>query len=191
MAPTPRRKRDSEELGRRPSMIFGRRIQERRRALDWSQTELAEAMTHAGFEMSKTAILRIENGTRELKLDEAIAFAQVLHVPFAYLLEPPADDMLALTEDYATDGDGLTRWLVTGTPLGGFVWPGEMRTRQDRELAAAYLREIAWAAVTAANAQDAEGLKHAKQRWEEMTKRLREQVKSEKQGPNHPGGEDA
>jgi transcriptional regulator with XRE-family HTH domain len=149
MAPTP------------ASRIFGRRLQETRRARGVSQTELADAMTEAGYEMGKTAVLRIENGTRELKLDEAIAFAQLLHVPFAYLLEPPHDGEVALTKNIATDGDGMKRWLVTGTPLGGLVWPEQMRTRQDRELAAAYLRDLAIAATAAALAGDKQAQRRA------------------------------
>lgn len=168
-----------EPIGDRPSLVFGRRLQERRRALDLSQAELGEAMTRAGYEMGKTAVLRVENGTRELKLDEAIAFAQVLNLPFAYLLEPAPDGMVALTENFATDGDGMTRWLVTGTPLGGTVWPGRLRTRQDRELAAAYLREIAWAAVTAAYAKDAKARKAASQRFLETVDELQELAKEE------------
>lgn len=133
-------------------------------------------MTRHGFEMGKTAVLRVENGTRELKLDEAIAFAQVLNMPFVYFLEPEADGMVFLTADLATDDDGMRRWLVTGTPFGGMVWPGQMRTRQDRELATAYLREVAWAAVTAAHFKDAEGLKRAKEWWVETIERVQQQA---------------
>jgi transcriptional regulator with XRE-family HTH domain len=130
--------------------------------------------------MTKTAVLRIENGKRELKLDEAIAFSQVLNMPFAYLLEPQPDGLVALTDNIATDGDGVTRWLVTGTPLGGLAWPGQMRTRQDRELAAVYLRDLTWTMVAAQLSGDADTQKHAKQRFEVAIKRLLKQAKEEK-----------
>jgi transcriptional regulator with XRE-family HTH domain len=164
-------------VARTPSSVFGRRLQERRRAVGWSQAELAAAMTREGFEMGKTAVLRIENGTRELKLDEAIAFAEILNFPFAYLLEPPPDEMVSLTEQRATDGDGITRWLVTGTPLGGLVWPGQMRTRHDRELAAVYLRDLASMIVNAVIVGDADRRKHAEQQFAAAIKRAQEQAR--------------
>jgi transcriptional regulator with XRE-family HTH domain len=181
MAPSDEVKRRRLEGTRSPSAIFGRRLQERRRDLGWSQTELAEAMTREGFEMGKTAILRIEGGVRELKLDEAIAFAEVLNVPLAHLLEPAPDGMVLLTSNRATDGDGVQRWLSTGSCLGGLVWPAQIRTRHDRELAAAYLRDIAWDMVNAATLEDTARLKDARRRFSEGIERVKKQSEGAEQ----------
>jgi hypothetical protein len=115
-----------------------------------------------------------------LKLDEAVAFAQVLAIPFADLLEPARDSLIALTDHFATDGDGMRRWLVTGVPIS--VWPGQMRTRQDRELATEYLRDLAWTIVNAAIARDAESRKYAEQQFSAAIKRAQEQAKEGAEG---------
>jgi transcriptional regulator with XRE-family HTH domain len=130
-----------------PSKVFGRRLREWRAERGLSQTQLAAAVTEAGQPLSKAALLRIENGTRELKLDEAIVLAQVLRVPFADLLEPPRDRLVALTNSVAVDGDGMRRWLVTGEPIR--VWPEKIETPQDHQLVAAYLADLAVDVVNA------------------------------------------
>jgi hypothetical protein len=117
------------------------------------------------------AIARIEKGTRDLKLEKAIAFAQVLDTPFAHLLEPARDELISLTDSIGTDGDGIRRWLTSGVPIR--LWPAQMRTRQDRELAAAYLLDLAWAIVNTAIAGDAEDRKHAERQFADAKKRLR------------------
>jgi transcriptional regulator with XRE-family HTH domain len=78
---------------RRPSEVFAVRLRETRKARNLSQTELARRMTNAGRPMSKEALLRIENGTRGLSLDEAIALIAVLFAVPPHLLTPPGDEM--------------------------------------------------------------------------------------------------
>ena len=64
--------------------------------------------------LSKQAILRIENGDRGISLDEALAIALALNAVPAYLLTPPGDALVALSDDGATDGSGVREWLRYG-----------------------------------------------------------------------------
>ncbi|HTW15146.1 MAG TPA: helix-turn-helix transcriptional regulator [Nocardioides sp.] len=59
--------------------MFAARIQERRKALDWAQTTLAANLGQAfGIDLDGTAITRIEQGKRRVRLDEAVAITQLL-----------------------------------------------------------------------------------------------------------------
>ena len=104
-----------------PSEIFAMRLRETRRARGRTQTELAEAMTNAGRPLNRPAVIRIESGERGISLDEAIGLASVLNAAPALMLSPPGDDMVALTDNTAVDGEALRDWLATGSAL--LTWP--------------------------------------------------------------------
>ena len=143
-----------------PSAVFAQRLRETRQARGLTQTELAERMTDAGRPMSKPALLRIENGTRGLSLDEALAFAQVLNAVPAHLLNPPEGTVVAPVDWTGYDGEGLRLWLVTG--VGGSVWPEQIATDDDRALAESWfegvLSSLAVALVDANRVDDKEGV---------------------------------
>jgi transcriptional regulator with XRE-family HTH domain len=98
----------------RASDVFLMRLRETRKARGLSQAELAALMTKAGRPMSRAALLRIENGERGISLDEALAFAAVLHVAPAHLLSPRGDGMVWPTSKVGFDGEGLRAWLLHG-----------------------------------------------------------------------------
>ena len=51
-----------------------------------SQKELARRLTEYGFGIQQSAIAKIENGTRPLRISEMIAIAQALGIPYQSLL---------------------------------------------------------------------------------------------------------
>ncbi len=142
----------------RPSQVFVRRLREIRTSRPgMSQTELARLVTAQGQPLSKAALLRIENGTRGLSLDEALALAWALRVAPAHLLTPPADTWLALTNDLGIDS-GIGNWLLFGEPL--LLTPPGQRARLRIGLAQA-IEVYAQAIIDAKNGGDDEGLKRA------------------------------
>src|SRR5262249_44073078 len=79
------------------SELFGEQLRAVRGRKDWSQEQLADEMTSAGLKMDRTTITKIENGARNVSIDEALAFAAVLGVSPAALLAPRDTTMLDLT----------------------------------------------------------------------------------------------
>ncbi len=155
-----------------PSEVFRRRLRETRKARGLSQAELADQMTAAGQSMHREALLRVENGTRRLSLDEALAFAQVLAASPANLLSPPEGAATAPIETIGYDGAGLRQWLATGS--GGQAWPGHIETADDRALAESWfeavLSALAAALLDAHRAGDKEGVNVIGQRIVEETR---------------------
>jgi transcriptional regulator with XRE-family HTH domain len=85
-----------------PSEVFRRRIREEREQRGWTQRDLADWMTAAGFPMTHDIVSRIESTTdpRKLSYDEAVAFSGVLEVPFVRLASPRWwDDEIAVRVD--------------------------------------------------------------------------------------------
>lgn len=67
--------------------VFARRMRDERSRSGMSQSVLAERMSALlGYGVDSSSVTRIEQGKRGLRLDEAVAIAQVLGVPMAVLL---------------------------------------------------------------------------------------------------------
>lgn len=102
----------------RPSEVFAEKLKAIRTDRRVSQTELAQRMTEAGRPMSKRALMGIEKGKQEggrgLSLDEAIALCQLLRAAPATMLTPAEGELVWLTDDTGTDGDGLRNWWSHG-----------------------------------------------------------------------------
>lgn len=68
-----------------------------------SQTQLAEALSRHGFSAHQQTVLKIEKGSRPLRLEEAVQVAEVLDIPVTDLLRPlqdsPSEEVLALRRD--------------------------------------------------------------------------------------------
>lgn len=77
----------------------GRNVQELRKAAGISQATLAERLSEHGYQFRQQTILKIEKGSRPLKLDEAVAIALELQVPTELLWDEPLviDDTAVLT----------------------------------------------------------------------------------------------
>jgi transcriptional regulator with XRE-family HTH domain len=149
----------STEEGMRPSAVFAQRLRETRGARDLSQSELVTRMGEIGRPLGKASLVRVEKGTREPTLDEAIGLAAALWAAPANLLSPPAEGMLALTANMAIDSDGLRNWLLTGFPLRR--WPDSPR-EEDRPAFRRWLEEVvvahAGALADAARVNDKAGI---------------------------------
>jgi transcriptional regulator with XRE-family HTH domain len=99
---------------RRPSEVFAARLRETRRARNMSQTKLAQRMTDWGRPMSREALLRIENESRGVSLDEALALIACLFAVPPHLLTPPGDEYVWLTDNLGVNGEEMRAWLRYG-----------------------------------------------------------------------------
>ncbi|GAB3944131.1 hypothetical protein GCM10029976_067760 [Kribbella albertanoniae] len=88
-----------------PSDTFARRLRMERERQGLSQAELARRVTEVlGVNVDKSAVARIEQQTRAIRLDEAAAMAEVLGLPIAALLsDRSAGENEALKQQYLAD----------------------------------------------------------------------------------------
>lgn len=71
---------------------FGQLMKEARESRGWSQRQLAGMLTAVELKLDPSAITRIERGTRDVKLSEAIAIANVLEISLDSLSYSPEHD---------------------------------------------------------------------------------------------------
>lgn len=72
-----------------PVALFGANQRRFREAYGWSQSELARRMVEAGWpKYSQVAVSRTEEGARAVRLDEAVAIAQLFNRKLQDLLDP-------------------------------------------------------------------------------------------------------
>lgn len=72
-----------------PVALFGSNQRRFREAFGWSQSELARRMIEAGWpKYSQVAVSRTEEGTRAVRLDEAVAIAALFNRKLQDLLDP-------------------------------------------------------------------------------------------------------
>lgn len=102
-----------------PSQVFAMRLRETRKARGLTQVELARRVQSSGRRISPTALVRVERCVRGLSLDEAFALTEALQAVPLYMLTPPADTAIRMSENVATDGAGLREWFVSGIPGRG------------------------------------------------------------------------
>ncbi|MFK0244589.1 helix-turn-helix domain-containing protein [Amycolatopsis azurea] len=81
-----------------PGDLFARNLRRERERLGITQAELARRSSKIlGANLDPTAVTRIEQGTRAVRLDEAVALAQVLGVPLPLLYsEAPVSETEAV-----------------------------------------------------------------------------------------------
>ena len=104
-----------------PSDIFARRLRAERERQGMSQVELARRMaTILGANVDPTAITRIEQQTRAVRLDEAVAMARILDVPLASLVvDNDAEQTEALLQRYLADlAAAHHQWEQTRQEIG-------------------------------------------------------------------------
>lgn len=85
-----------------PSDTFARRLRAERERQRISQAELARGIAEIlGTNIDQSAVTRIEQQTRAVRLDEAMAMASVLNVPITMLLmDLDADEKEELRQEY-------------------------------------------------------------------------------------------
>ncbi|QTF71263.1 helix-turn-helix domain-containing protein [Arthrobacter woluwensis] len=82
----------SESLDSEIIVAFGLNLRSQREWKGWSQSELARRMQGIGWpKYSQVAVSRTEEGTRAVRLDEALDLAEVLDVSFTQMITPPSD----------------------------------------------------------------------------------------------------
>lgn len=104
-----------------PSDIFARRLRAERERQSLSQVELARRMaTILGANVDPTAITRIEQQTRAVRLDEAVAMATILEVPLTSLVvDNNAEQTEALLQRYLADlAAAHHQWEQTRQEIG-------------------------------------------------------------------------
>jgi transcriptional regulator with XRE-family HTH domain len=110
-----------------PEACFAQRLRERREALGWSQTALAEALragTGGLLKLDPTAITRIERGNRTVGLNEAVGFATVLGVGLDELVSLHPGDLSGQVSRAHADHENA-RWAE-------HYWTNEVRRRKAR-----------------------------------------------------------
>jgi hypothetical protein len=75
--------------------------------------------------MSRDAAARIAAGRYRVRLNEALACAQLLNVSLARLLTPEGDGYLAPTRTIGYAGSDIASWLAIGEPR--YVMPEKLR----------------------------------------------------------------
>lgn len=73
---------------------FGAQMRRSRESRGWSQRQLAEMLRAANLKLDPSAITRIERGTRDVKLSEAVAIASVLEFGFDSFSYSPVSDWM-------------------------------------------------------------------------------------------------
>lgn len=96
-------------------------IRELRTARGLTQAQLADALTHWGMPTGATAVTRMEQGDRPLKLSEAFAVAEVLNVPVDYLTtgHDRAVRLVLITRETARAEEAGQALRDAGDALGG------------------------------------------------------------------------
>lgn len=71
---------------------LGRKLRDWRKARGWSQARIAEELGYRGFDMHQTTVAKIENGSRPLRVSEAIAIADVMGMPMLSVFYGPGPE---------------------------------------------------------------------------------------------------
>lgn len=96
-----------------PSDLFARRVRQERERLSLSQAALARRCAEfLGTNFDPSTVTRIEQQTRAVRLDEAVALARALDVPLPVLLsdDPEAENQARLQEYVAELAIAQRNW---------------------------------------------------------------------------------
>ena len=72
-------------MGNDVERLFGARVRELRQARGWTQEELAQLLTDAGYPMHQTTIAKLEGATRPTDVAEMVAIAAIFGVSIGAL----------------------------------------------------------------------------------------------------------
>ncbi len=125
------------------------RIRELRLQRGMTQQGLADRLNQLGAHTDRTAIAKVEAGSRELSLVEAFQYAQALHVAPVHLFVPTdSDEPIQIGPNLQASPYEVRAWIRGGRPLG----------MQDPRL---YWSAVPETEFKAADGALAEWLKHA------------------------------
>lgn len=86
---------------------FGRRVKELRSARGWTQGDLAQRLTAAGYQMHQSTVAKMESGVRPTNVGEIAALAAIFGVPIGHVFssDPEGD-----VDIHATMARLFDRW---------------------------------------------------------------------------------
>lgn len=82
----------------RPGQIFAQQLRAVRERRRWNQQQLADRLAELGDPMDRSTIAKIENGSRQISLDEALRLAAALEVSPVHLFTDPPHEGPATTK---------------------------------------------------------------------------------------------
>ena len=106
------------------SARFGEAVMKRRKALGLSATQLWEKTVQLGYPVTRVAISKIENNTRNGKLDigEILGLAWALDIPPALLLFPDyPDGTVDIVPGVSGGGASAVRWISGQSTLPAII----------------------------------------------------------------------
>ena len=134
--------RDKRSTTSRKSLkhVIGANLKALRKEADWTQLDLAEAMTALGFEWQRITCTQSELATRRVTVEEVFALAILFAVPVVQMFVPPEDTVIEWPQGDLTRADVTELFVGRGGALGegGTTWrtaaraAGKPRTRSER-----------------------------------------------------------
>lgn len=112
--------------------VIGDHLRELRKEAGWTQRQVSDAMTQAGFEWNRTTCAEVERGVRRATIEELLGLAALFRTPAVALLIPSQPLGLQMPRDVLTVEDvaelfvgpggticeGPTQWTVADKALG-------------------------------------------------------------------------
>lgn len=103
---------------RRARDLFRIRLRELRRRRGWNQQDLADALKTLNKPLSRVTITKIENGHRDVTLEEALELALALDVSPLWLLFPDPEELVDIGSG-EFDRAAFVEWLKGEQALPG------------------------------------------------------------------------
>jgi transcriptional regulator with XRE-family HTH domain len=100
-----------------PSDVFARRLKRYRERRGWTQADLARELRNVGWTVDRAQVAKIETGTRNISLDEALSIAWALGLPPALLYLPLGESAdVAIAPDVIVHPDLARKWIAGSAP---------------------------------------------------------------------------
>jgi transcriptional regulator with XRE-family HTH domain len=95
------------------------RIRELRQARGMTQQDLADRLSQLGARVDRTAVAKVEKGTRELALAEAFQYAYALDVAPVHLFVPTdSDELISIGPNMEAPPKHVRAWIRGERPFG-------------------------------------------------------------------------
>lgn len=131
----------AKKAGARPSQVFGSHVRDVRIRKGWtSQQHLADRLGELGHGIDRSAIARLERGTRGVPLDEAFAIAAALEVsPLSLMLPREPGQPVAVAPGLTVTSAEAREWARGDDPL-----PGQDRQFFEQESPEFWVEALGW-----------------------------------------------
>jgi transcriptional regulator with XRE-family HTH domain len=149
----------------KPSEVLAQRVRHLRTNRGWKQQELADELKAHGLTLDPSAIARVENGQRQVKVDELFALAFVFDTtPLQLVLPVDAVEQVHVTESQVHDSEQAWHWVIGNAALPSMngqrfreqIWPDAVKDAMDAHQRSWETARTEWiAAKRAGNAAEA------------------------------------